>query len=349
VSAPKGVLLRGVTKTYTGAVRALDGVDLTVAPGEFFTLLGPSGCGKTTLLRTIAGFERQDAGHVTIGGQAVDGVPPQRRNLGVVFQSHAVFPHLDVFENVAFGLRARGVSQAEVERRVAAALERVRLTGLGARTPDALSGGQQQRVGLARALVIEPDVLLMDEPLSSLDARLRLDMRDELRARQRALGITTIYVTHDQEEALAVSDRVAVMAAGRIAQVGTPWEVYGDPATQGVASFVGRVTVLGEDDARALGLKPPPGGSVAVRPEHVRLSPLAPGKTPVPSKPLATVGQAAFTGPLVTYPVTCGGVTLLAEEHRPGAVLLTPGTTVMLTIEPHHALRFDRDGARVLP
>lgn len=343
-----GVELHGVTRTYPGGVRALAGVDLRVEAGELFTLLGPSGCGKTTLLRTIAGFERADAGRVVIGGRDVASVPPQRRNLGVVFQSHAVFPHMSVFDNVAFGLRARGVAADEVRRRVAAALDRVRLAGLEERTPDRLSGGQQQRVGLARALVIEPDVLLMDEPLSSLDARLRLDMRDELRGLQQALGITTLYVTHDQEEALAVSDRVAVMAAGRVLQVGTPLEVYADPASLEVAAFVGRVSLLDEAAAAPLGLSPPPGGRLAVRPEHVRLEPLAPGAAPPAGRLEATITRASFTGPLVTYSVACGGAVLLAEAHRPSSGdLLRPGARVAASVAPEHAWRFAADGARV--
>ncbi len=346
---PSSVELQAVTKVYPGGVRALDAVDLAVAPGELFTLLGPSGCGKTTLLRTIAGFERADAGRVVIGGRDVEGVPPQRRDLGVVFQSHAVFPHMTVFDNVAFGLRARGVAGDALRRRVVAALERVHLGGLDARTPDRLSGGQQQRVGLARALAIEPDVLLMDEPLSSLDARLRVDMREELRALQQALGITTVYVTHDQEEALSISDRLAVMAAGRVAQVGAPRAVYADPASLEVAAFVGRVSVLDAAAAARLGLPPPPpAGRLAVRPEHVRLEALSPGDEAPAGRREARVTQVAFTGPLVTYGLDCGGAALLAEVHRPTAGdLLAPGARVAVSVAPEHAWRFAADGARV--
>ncbi len=217
----------------------LDGIDLDVARGELVTLLGPSGCGKTTLLRVIAGFQAASAGSVTVGGRSLDGVPPEGRNFGMVFQSYAVFPHLTVADNVGYGLVARGVKRAEIARRVQAALDRVQLGPLAARYPDAMSGGQKQRVGLARAMVIEPDLLLMDEPLSNLDALLRIEMRREIRMMQRELGITTIYVTHDQEEALAISDRIAVMHRGRLLQVAAPEEVFEAPAHEFVADFIG--------------------------------------------------------------------------------------------------------------
>jgi ABC-type Fe3+/spermidine/putrescine transport system ATPase subunit len=222
-----------------GAFTALDGVSLSAPRGEVLTLLGPSGCGKTTLLRVIAGFLQPDAGGIALDGRSLDGVPPNARNFGMVFQTYAVFPHLSVTENVAYGLRARGVASGDIARRVAAALDRVRLSGLAARFPDALSGGQKQRVGLARAMVIEPELLLMDEPLSNLDAKLRIEMRQEIRLMQRELGITTVYVTHDQEEALAISDRIAVMEKGRILQVGSPREIYEQPAHAFVADFIG--------------------------------------------------------------------------------------------------------------
>jgi putative spermidine/putrescine transport system ATP-binding protein len=222
-----------------GDFAALDGVDLAVGRGELVTLLGPSGCGKTTLLRVIAGFQSQTAGRVEIGGHSLDGVPPEGRNFGMVFQSYAVFPHMTVADNVAYGLAARGVRGAERARRVQSALARVRLDAFAARYPDALSGGQKQRVGLARAMVIEPDLLLMDEPLSNLDALLRIEMRREIRLMQRELGITTLYVTHDQEEALAISDRIAVMRHGRMLQIAPPEEVFEAPAHAFVADFIG--------------------------------------------------------------------------------------------------------------
>jgi iron(III) transport system ATP-binding protein len=201
------VKLDSITKSYEGVI-ALEAVSLEVRSGEFFTLLGPSGCGKTTLLRTIAGFHRQDRGSIRVDGEAIDDVPAYRRDVGMVFQDYSVFPHMSVEGNVAFGLRNRRCGRSEIEERVGRALELVRLTGLARRMPHQLSGGQQQRVGLARAIVINPKILLMDEPLSNLDAKLRIELREDIRDLQRSLGTTTIYVTHDQEEALVVSDRI---------------------------------------------------------------------------------------------------------------------------------------------
>jgi len=237
------VVLEGLTKRF-GNTLAVDNLSLTVAEGEFFTLLGPSGCGKTTTLRLIAGFEAPTAGVIRFGNRVVNDLPPQRRNVGMVFQNYAVFPTMTVFENVAYGLEVRGVRGKELRRRVGAALELVGLSGLEGRRPEQLSGGQLQRVALARALVIEPEILLLDEPLSNLDAQLRVSIRKEIRRIQQTLNITTIYVTHDQEEALALSDRVAVLNAGRLEQVATPFELYRFPATRFVACFIGRTTVL---------------------------------------------------------------------------------------------------------
>jgi len=239
------VELRHIGKRYPG-VQALDDVDLVIESGEFFTLLGPSGCGKTTLLRTVAGFIRQEHGEVLVDGKSIDDVPAHRRNIGLVFQDYAIFPHLCVGDNVAFGLRNRRRPADEIEQRVARALDLVRLGGYAERLPHQLSGGQQQRVGLARAVVIEPQILLMDEPLSNLDAQLRIELRDDIRDLQQSLGITTIYVTHDQEEALVISDRICVMQGGRVHQVGTPWEVYAQPATLFVAAFVGAMNVFAD-------------------------------------------------------------------------------------------------------
>ncbi len=237
------IRLSNIDKSF-GQVHALKDINIDIQSGEFFTLLGPSGCGKTTLLRIIAGFYNQDRGSIHIGERTMDGVPPYDRDTGMVFQNYAVFPHMTVFENVAFGLRNRRVPADEIRRRVASALETARLTGYEERTPDQLSGGQQQRVGLARALVIEPQVLLMDEPLSNLDAKLRLQMREEIRDIQRQLGITTVYVTHDQEEALVISDRIAVMNLGQIQQIGSAWDVYKRPANVFAAAFVGHMNFV---------------------------------------------------------------------------------------------------------
>ena len=225
-------------------MRAVDHVSLCVRDGEFFTLLGPSGCGKTTLLRMVAGFCELDAGRILFGDTRIDTLPPHRRNTGMVFQNYAVFPHLTVGDNVAYGLRARKTKADEVRTRVARALELVQLPGYAARWPHQLSGGQLQRVAIARAVAIEPDVLLLDEPLSNLDAKLRIDMRGEIRRLQRLLRITVLYVTHDQEEALAISDRIAVMRAGRVEQVADPRAIYERPQTPFVASFVGTTNLV---------------------------------------------------------------------------------------------------------
>lgn len=233
----------GIAKRF-GNVAALRGVSIAVARGEFVALLGPSGCGKTTLLRILAGLETPDEGHLLLDGTDITGLPTNQRGFGMVFQSYALFPHLTVLDNVAFGLRMQRASKPEQERRTSAALAAVRLEGFEARYPRQLSGGQQQRVALARALAIEPRLLLLDEPLSNLDARLRRDVRLELRALQKRLGITALFVTHDQEEALALADRVVVMQAGRIEQVGDPKLVYRAPATTFAAEFVGEANLI---------------------------------------------------------------------------------------------------------
>jgi putative spermidine/putrescine transport system ATP-binding protein len=237
-AAGAAVHVAGLRKRY-GSVTAVDGVDLTVRSGEFFTLLGPSGSGKTTLLRLIAGFERPDAGQVMLGGTDVTNVPPYARNVNTVFQDYALFPHMTVWRNIEYGLRVRRVPRAERREKVDRALEMVRLPGLGSRKPAQLSGGQRQRVALARAIVNEPEVLLLDEPLGALDLKLRQEMQLELLRVQREVGVTFIYVTHDQEEALTMSDRIAVLNQGSIEQIGAPIEVYERPRTAFVAGFIG--------------------------------------------------------------------------------------------------------------
>lgn len=275
------VEFRGIVKDY-GSTRVLHGLDLDIAPGEFVSLLGPSGCGKTTALRVLAGLEQANGGAVMLGGTDVSGVPTNRRDIGMVFQSYSLFPHLRVADNTAFGLRRRGVGRAEAARRASDALALVGLDHLADRFPHQLSGGQQQRVALARALVTEPRVLLLDEPLSALDAKVRVQLRDEIRRIQLRLGITTVFVTHDQEEALAVSDRIAVMNAGRIEQIGTPEELYLSPATPGVAAFVGLSSLVPGVASGAtvrvwewelpVAGEPVTGGvEVFLRPENVRL------------------------------------------------------------------------------
>jgi putative spermidine/putrescine transport system ATP-binding protein len=251
--------LQGIRKNY-GPVIAVDGVDLEVREGEFFTLLGPSGSGKTTLLRLIAGFERADAGRIELGGRDVTSLPPFARETNTVFQDYALFPHMSVGENIGYGLRVKGVPRAERRERVQRALRMVRLVGLEARRPNQLSGGQRQRVALARAVINEPEVLLLDEPLGALDLKLRQEMQLELKRIQKEVGITFVYVTHDQEEALTMSDRMAVLSNGQIQQVGPPVEVYERPATEFVAGFIGISNVLERDGVRFV-----------VRPEKLRL------------------------------------------------------------------------------
>jgi len=247
-----GIELVGLTKRFghgaksgsSGGHVAVDNIDLSVSGGEFFSLLGPSGCGKTTTLRLIAGFEEPTAGRILLDGTDVSGMPPHKRNVNTVFQSYALFPFLSVFDNVAFGLRHASVAKAELHQRVGDALSLVSMSAYSARRPAQLSGGQQQRVALARALVLNPSVLLLDEPLGALDAKLRRSLKVELKALQERVGITFIYVTHDQEEALTMSDRLAVMNAGRIAQIGTPQEVYESPADAYVADFLGAANLI---------------------------------------------------------------------------------------------------------
>ena len=232
------IQIRGVLKRF-GAVTAVDGVDLQVGDGELFTLLGPSGCGKTTLLRLVAGFSVPDGGEIWFGDRRVDALAPYARNIGMVFQNYALWPHMTVRANVTYGLKLRKLGRAEIAERLELGLRKVNLAGLEERYPGQLSGGQQQRVALARALVLNPDILLLDEPLSNLDAKIRVQVRAEIRKLQKDLGITTIYVTHDQEEALSLSDRVAVMQEGRVVQVAPPKELYERPTSRFVADFVG--------------------------------------------------------------------------------------------------------------
>src|SRR5438067_4198467 len=283
--------VEGVRKSY-GQVVAVAGIDLEVAEGEFFTLLGPSGSGKTTLLRLIAGFERPDAGSIELGGHDISSLPPYLRNTNTVFQDYALFPHMSVAENIGYGLRVKGTAKGERENRVQRALEMVRLTGLGHRRPNQLSGGQRQRVALARAVVNEPEVLLLDEPLGALDLKLRQEMQIELKQIQKDVGITFVYVTHDQEEALTMSDRLAVLANGQIEQIGSPVDVYERPATEFVAGFIGISNVLTRDGVRFV-----------VRPEKIRM--LAEGEEADPGMTveLGRVEEVIYVGMNTRYVV----------------------------------------------
>jgi putative spermidine/putrescine transport system ATP-binding protein len=296
-------------------VRALDAVSLEVGEGEFFSLLGPSGSGKTTCLRLVAGFDEPDSGGIELHGEDVVGVPPYERDVNTVFQDYALFPHMTVAENVAYGPRLKGMPKAERASRVAAALELVRLPGLSARRPAQLSGGQRQRVALARALVNRPRVLLLDEPLGALDLKLRQEMQGELRGLQRQLGITFLYVTHDQEEALGMSDRLAVFKDGRVEQVGTPAEVYERPRTEFVAGFVGATNRLEPALARAATGR---GEALLVRPEKMRL--LAPDARADVEEWSFTgvVAEATYLGPFTRYRVVAdaGGDLFVVAPNR---------------------------------
>jgi putative spermidine/putrescine transport system ATP-binding protein len=310
------IKLDQVTKTFDGRVMAVDAVTLDIAAGEFFSLLGPSGCGKTTSLRMIAGFEHPDSGRVHVGGKDITDLPVHRRDMGMVFQSYALFPHRTVAENVAFGLRMREVPRPEIERRVAAALAQVALTGFETRKPGQLSGGQQQRVALARALVVEPPVLLCDEPLGALDRKLRQQMQFELKELQKRLGVTLVFVTHDQEEALAMSDRIAVMNGGKVEQVGTPTEIYERPRTRFVADFIGEINILeGGGPLRAL------------RPEKIRLV------GPDGARLAGTVETANYLGgsTLLRVQPTTGPSMLVRETHAGERASRMPGDAVGLT------------------
>jgi spermidine/putrescine transport system ATP-binding protein len=327
----QGVVLERLTKRFE-EVAAVDDISVEVPSGEFFSLLGPSGCGKTTTLRMVAGFERPDEGRIVIGDADVTEAPPHRRPVNTVFQSYALFPHLSVEQNVAFGLRFTRTPKDEARRRVAETLELVHLTGLGGRRPHQLSGGQQQRVALARALVLSPSVLLLDEPLGALDAKLRRELQVELKSLQREVGITFVYVTHDQEEALTMSDRLAVMHGGRIQQLGAPREVYEEPATAFVADFLGvsnlmhgessgggRVAVDGvELEARQGDLGANGDVRVTIRPERLEIEPAGASGG---NRMAATVGELVYLGSTTQVHVRTGSgatlVALVANTGRP--------------------------------
>ena len=322
------------------AIVAVAGIDLDVRNGEFFSMLGPSGSGKTTTLRMIAGFERPTAGRVLLHGRDVTDLPPFERDVNTVFQDYALFPHMSVGENVAYGLMVRKVPRAERETRVADALTMVRLDGYERRRPSQLSGGQRQRVALARALVNRPRVLLLDEPLGALDLKLREEMQIELKAIQQAVGITFIYVTHDQEEALTMSDRLAVFNRGRIEQLGTPADVYERPATRFVAGFVGTSNLLTGDSARAI---VGAAGTFTVRPEKIHLA--DPAATPGPDEASATgtIREVVYLGPDTRYIVAldAGGELVVTQQNLATSsmeALAAKGRVVRLTWKRRHNL-----------
>ena len=356
-----GIQIEGVTKRF-GAMTAVRHLSLEVQDREFVTLLGPSGCGKTTLLRLIAGFLAPDEGVIRVGSASLSTpahvVPPERRGMGMVFQNYAVWPHRTVYQNVAFGLEVRKVGRAETRTRVARILELVNLAGLERRYPNQLSGGQQQRVALARSLVVEPSILLLDEPLSNLDAKLRERMRWELKDLQRRTGIIFVYVTHDQSEAMALSDRIAVMHQGEIMQVGAPREVYTRPASKTVADFMGLVNLIpgrvlraaGDDSLvavsgdHAITMTLPPGTvegqtvQVTVRPESLRLTPG--GSTDTPGTVPGKVADVTFLGNLIDCHVT------LTDGTR---VRVQTGPAEVFDVGQRVGVRFDRQSTSAFP
>ena len=350
MSSASDVELQGVVKRFDDAV-AVDGISVEIPSGSFFALLGPSGCGKTTTLRMIGGFEEPDEGAILLGGKDVVGLPPHKRDVNTVFQSYALFPHLSIFENVAFGLRRKGVDGDHVKRQVDEMLELVGLTGLGARRPRQLSGGQQQRVAVARALVNRPQVLLLDEPLGALDLKLRKQMQLELKGIQHDIGLTFVHVTHDQEEAMTMADVIAVMNRGRIEQLGSPTDLYERPATAFVANFLGvsnllhgtttapdRVRIEAGDELRV-----PLGGrtgevAFGIRPEKIRLGPPREGENALSG----TVKETAYVGVATQYIVSTGaGELVVYAQNTDGRSPLAPGSVALLSWSPESTFVLD--------
>jgi putative spermidine/putrescine transport system ATP-binding protein len=350
------VRLKSLTKAF-GDVKALEGLDLEVKDGELVSLLGPSGCGKTTALRLVAGFERPTEGEVILDDKDVSNVPPSKRNMGMVFQAYSLFPNMTAEENVGFGLRVRGEAKEKRSRRVGELLEMVGLSEAAGRYPHQLSGGMQQRVALARALAAEPEVLLLDEPLSALDAKVRSQLREEIRRIQTELGITTLFVTHDQEEALALSDRVAVLSEGRLEQVGTPPEIYGEPETPFVAEFIGTInrleaTVIGpgevECEGRRLkvdvaeGYKEDDRVLVLVRPESVEISESDQNGLASGQMLEGRIVSRSFIGPVTRLRV-------LAKAGNAITADLLSREAHTMKIGDHVLASFDGEHARLLP
>jgi iron(III) transport system ATP-binding protein len=358
-----GISIRGVTKRF-GDLVAVNNVSLEIEKGEFFTLLGPSGCGKTTLLRCVAGFVDIAQGQIFFGNRRIDPIPTHRRGVGMVFQNYAIFPHLSVQDNIKYGLKARKITAADQAKRVKKVLSLVHMEGLGDRLPNQLSGGQLQRVAIARVLAIEPEVLLMDEPLSNLDAKLRVEMRGEIRSLQQNLGITTIYVTHDQEEALSISDRIAVMNHGFICQVARPWEIYAQPKDTFVAGFIGATNLIqvevaevkekmlvGKSGSVSLGFPLQDGlvrgGRVklAIRPEFIQI--LYPGETVPPTHWLleGRVTRMEYLGNMIKYEISVTEEIkfLILNYHTDPSQLKCLGETVKIHYPIERALAFRED------
>ena len=350
-----GVLIKGLCKGY-GDVAAVDGLDLEVKPGELVALLGPSGCGKTTTLRVVAGFLKPEAGEVWVGERCLSSptavIPPERRRMAMIFQSYALWPHMTVAHNVAYGLRVSGVPRAERERRVTEMLRVVQLAGYESRYPGELSGGQQQRVAVARALVVEPEILLLDEPLSNLDANLREEMRFEIRRLHETFGITTLYVTHDQGEAMVISDRVAVLDRGRVAQIGRAEELFEQPRTRFVAEFIGKTNLIegvseGRDTfvrgrlrLRITSGELTPGAPVmlSIRPHRIEV---VPGESAAsgPNVLRASVLRASYLGDSVDYQVRLDDEDVVLRVAAPAASRVHAGDAVSLSVPPDACIR----------
>jgi iron(III) transport system ATP-binding protein len=353
------VEVRGASKSF-GTVKAVDGVSFKVEDGKLFFLLGPSGCGKTTLLRLIAGFYKPDRGEIFLGDRLVNDVPPNKRNIGMVFQNYALWPHMTVYDNIVYGLRIKGVPTSQRIEKAKEILRVVKMEEYASRYPNQLSGGQQQRIALARALVVEPDVLLLDEPLSNLDAKLRLETRDEIKRIQRETKVTSIYVTHDQEEALSMADEVAIMNMGRIQQLGTPQDVYNHPSSAFVASFLGSTNVLkgrvqdekegvttvewergGELYVNANGFGATKGQSVmlVVRPENITIYDTDPVLKGTYNHLKAKILSLVYYGVMEQYSLECaGGVVMKATIFNPSGHQRKVGDIVSLVFKPEDVL-----------
>jgi iron(III) transport system ATP-binding protein len=355
-----GVTITGLTKRY-GHVGAVADLDLTVRPGELVALLGPSGCGKTTTLRLVAGFLAPDSGEIRVGDRVLSSptvvIPPERRRMAMIFQSYALWPHMTVAQNVAYGLRFAGVPRPERERRVEAMLQVVQLGGYGARYPGELSGGQQQRVAVARALVVEPEILLLDEPLSNLDASLREEMRFEIRRLHEQFGITTLYVTHDQAEAMVISDRVAVLREGRVVQAGASRELFEQPRTRFVAEFIGKTNLIDAvadgpaSVARgglrlrvaADGLTERAPAVVSIRPHQIVLGPAGAGAPAGPNVLAGSVIRASYLGDTVDYQVRLEGSDVVLRVTGPAPARVRAGELVAVTVPPEACVLLPAD------